>query len=704
MKKRVLSLLLTLCLTLGLCGFALSNAQSAGVKPTAEGSFGENITWTFDEETGVLTVSGTGNMPGFYAEPVRPDWMDYAQQIVEVVIQDGITGIGHGNFSGLTSLEKVTIPDSVTFIGTSAFHSCTSLDHVVIPEGVSSIEDWAFEDCSGLTDITLPSTLKRIGYRGFMDCTALEHIELPDQLSELGDWAFNNSGLVSINIPASMNIINRRAFENCNSLAFFDVAEANQKYYNDSRGVIYTKADGYPYRMPPAYEGGYAFPEGFDTIPADVFNSCHKLTSFVIPEGVKEISTSAFYGCRSLMQIEIPASVTTIGPGDWCTAFMRCSSLRAITVHPDNPNYRSVNGALLSKDGKNLLASPGGADVEFEIPSSVRTIKPYAFSGSDNIRVLEIPEGVTTIEDRSLVECIHLEKVVFPASIEELGWCLFSSPQDGYPDPPKVVEFLGDMPEGIRDAFDGTVVNVHYPADNETWAGVEDLDPLGAEGSEWTTYTPHTYGPWEILEEATPTQRGMKMRVCTDCGLEETREIGRLRGAFTDIQPADYFYAPVLWAAFREITTGTAPTTFAPNSACTRAQVVTFLWRAMGEPAPSGRNPFTDVKRGEYYYDAVLWAVENGITTGTTATTFNPNAACTRAQIVTFLWRAAGSPEPKANNHGFTDLKATEYYCNAIAWAVENGITNGMTPTTFEPNRTCTRGQIATFLYRDMVL
>ncbi len=701
MKKRVLSLLLTLCLTLGLCGFALPNAQSAGVQPTAEGSFGENITWTFDEETGVLTVSGTGRLPSFYTDYVRPDWMDYAQQIAEVVIEEGITGIGHGNFGGLTALKSVTLPSSLEYIGTSAFHDDTSLEHLVIPEGVRTIDDWAFEDCSALSDITLPSTLTRIGYRSFMGCTALEYIVLPGNVSSLGNWAFNNSGLISINIPASMNHVNRKAFDDCNSLAFFDVDKANKNYYSDSRGIIYTKADGCPYRMPPAYEGGYTFPEGFDTIPSDVFNNCHKLTSFVIPEGVKEIGPSAFYGCRSLMQIEIPASVTTIGPG---TAFMRCSSLRAITVHPDNPNYRSTNGALLSKDGKNLLTAPGGADVEFEIPSSVRTIMLYSFSGCDNISVLEIPEGVTTIDERSLAECVRLEKVVFPASLETIGWGQFLSPQDGYPNPPKVIEFLGDMPEGIRLAFSGTVVKVYYPANNDTWAGVEDLDLSCAEGSEWTTYTPHTYGPWEILEEATATQRGMKKRVCTDCGLEETREIGRLRGAFTDIKPADYFYAPVLWAASREITTGTAPTTFAPNSACTRAQVVTFLWRAMGEPAPSGRNPFTDVKRGEYYYDAVLWAVENGITTGTTATTFSPNAACTRAQIVTFLWRAAGSPEPKANNHGFTDLNATEYYSKAIAWAVENEITNGMTPTTFEPNRTCTRGQIATFLYRDMVL
>ena len=173
---------------------------------------------------------------------------------------------------------------------------------------------------------------------------------------------------------------------------------------------------------------------------------------------------------------------------------------------------------------------------------------------------------------------------------------------------------------------------------------------------------------------------------------------------FADIKEEDYFYTPVLWAASEGITTGTTPTTFTPNAACTRAQVVTFLWRAMGCPEPTTtRNPFTDVKSGEYYDKAVLWAVENGITTGTTATTFATNAACTRAQAVTFLWRAAGCPEPSTTSHSFTDLKTSEYYYNAVLWATENEITNGMTPTTFAPGRTCTRGQVVTFLYRDLV-
>ena len=169
---------------------------------------------------------------------------------------------------------------------------------------------------------------------------------------------------------------------------------------------------------------------------------------------------------------------------------------------------------------------------------------------------------------------------------------------------------------------------------------------------------------------------------------------------FTDV-PANAYYADaVSWAVLNGVTKGTSETTFSPNASCTRAQAVTFLWRAAGSPEPaSTRNPFTDVKSDAYYYKAVLWAVEQGITVGTTDTTFSPNATCTRAQIVTFLWRDSGS-EAVQTAVPFEDVKRGMYYYNAVTWAVKNGITSGTTATTFSPNNDCTRAQIVTFLYR----
>lgn len=169
---------------------------------------------------------------------------------------------------------------------------------------------------------------------------------------------------------------------------------------------------------------------------------------------------------------------------------------------------------------------------------------------------------------------------------------------------------------------------------------------------------------------------------------------------FNDVNPGDYFYDAVNWAVEKGITTGTSATTFSPNASCTRAQIVTFLWRASGSPEPkTASNPFTDVAANAYYRKAVLWAVENGITTGTSATTFSPDAPCTRAQGVTFLWRANGSKAASAAA-SFTDVASDAYYAPAVAWAAEQNVTGGVGNGLFSPDTTCTRAQNVSMLYR----
>ena len=169
---------------------------------------------------------------------------------------------------------------------------------------------------------------------------------------------------------------------------------------------------------------------------------------------------------------------------------------------------------------------------------------------------------------------------------------------------------------------------------------------------------------------------------------------------FVDVKAGDYYYDAVLWAAENGITGGTDATHFTPSGICTRAQAVTFLWRAAGSPAPKSADmPFTDVPRGSYYETAVLWAVENGITRGTSDTTFSPEETCTRAQIVTFLWRSRKSPAAGSVNP-FTDVKSDAYYTDAVLWAVKESVTSGTTAATFSPDENCTRAQIVTFIYR----
>ncbi|MDY3926769.1 MAG: S-layer homology domain-containing protein [Anaerotignum sp.] len=180
----------------------------------------------------------------------------------------------------------------------------------------------------------------------------------------------------------------------------------------------------------------------------------------------------------------------------------------------------------------------------------------------------------------------------------------------------------------------------------------------------------------------------------------EPAEPAKSVNPFTDVPSGAYYEDAVIWAVEKGITSGTTETTFSPDASCTRAQMLTFMWRAAGSPKATGSNPFTDVSADAYYYDAVLWAVENGITSGISATTFAPDATVTRDQTVTFLYRAAGSPA--ANGSSFSDVSSDAYYADAVAWAVQQNITSGTGDNQFSPNADCTRAQIVTFLYRYM--
>ncbi|MGM9678029.1 MAG: S-layer homology domain-containing protein, partial [Butyricicoccus sp.] len=167
---------------------------------------------------------------------------------------------------------------------------------------------------------------------------------------------------------------------------------------------------------------------------------------------------------------------------------------------------------------------------------------------------------------------------------------------------------------------------------------------------------------------------------------------------FNDVPMDSYYAQPVIWAYQNEITSGIDDTHFAPGRKCTRAQVVTFLWNAAGQPKVNANISFRDVKRGSWYEQAVKWAVSEGVTAGTSATTFSPDATCTRAQVVTFLWNVEGQPQVDATV-SFRDVPTGAWYEQAVKWAVSEGVTAGTSATTFSPNATCIRAQVVTFLY-----
>ena len=225
--------------------------------------------------------------------------------------------------------------------------------------------------------------------------------------------------------------------------------------------------------------------------------------------------------------------------------------------------------------------------------------------------------------------------------------------------------------------------------------------PTCTEGG-YTTYTCSVCGDSYVGDHTAALEHDYQDGVCTRCGQKDPDYEPPAPFCFDDVQDeSQYYFDPVYWAVDKGVTTGATPTTFNPGAGCTRAQVVTFLWRAAGKPEPAKTdNPFNDVQPDAYYYKAVLWAVEKGITTGTSATTFRPDQTCTRGQIVTFLWRYNNQPEPTKTDNPFTDVQTSQYYCKAILWAIEKGITKGTSADKFSPDSTCTRAQIVTFLYR----
>ena len=266
------------------------------------------------------------------------------------------------------------------------------------------------------------------------------------------------------------------------------------------------------------------------------------------------------------------------------------------------------------------------------------------------------------------------------------------------------VKYVAPTPGGGGGGGGGVVSTYTLTFDTNGGSAIDKITKDSGATIDLAAYKPtragYTFAGWFSDKALTKAVTSVKLTANTTVYAKWTQNGGTAQNPFVDVKEGAYYYDAVLWAVEQKITSGTSATTFSPDASCTRAQMVTFLWRAAGSPkVENGKNPFTDVKADAYYYDAVLWAVEKGVTSGTSATTFSPDATVTRGQTVTFLYRNAGSPEV-SGTMPFTDVEADAYYAKAVQWAVQQKITTGTSETTFSPMSDCTRGQIVTFLYR----
>ena len=654
--------------------------------------------------------------------------------LTSITIPESVTSIGYTAFFKCSGLTSITIPESVTNIGIYAFYGCSGLTSVVIPEGVTIVEDSTFSCCSNLTSITIPESVTKIGWYAFSGCYSLPEIIIPDSVTSIGDHAFSLCrSLTNIIIPDSVTSIEEYAFSFCDSLTGIYVSTENGEYCNDEFGVLYNKDKTVLVAAPGAMKE-YTIPNSVTSIGGGAFCGCSNLTNIAIPDSITSIGGHAFSNCSSLIDITIPESVASIGQYAFenCTnlasiiipegitsisegMFVECSSLTSITI-PEGVTSIGIRafkycGSLTdvyfcgTKEqwGKIELGDLNGQLKVANIHFGYILVEEHKHTWSTG----EVTVTATCTTDGAMNYTCQICGETKTEIILATGHAWDNGSINKNPNTAEKCEviytcrFCGETKTVVVDEHDFKA-EVVVPTCTEEGYTLHTCKNCG--NSYRDTYiaeTGHTWDDGVITKSPTTTEQGEKTYTCTVCGETKTEAIAVLSNPFTDLVENSSYYDPVLWAVKNGITTGTSDTEFSPKADCTRAQIVTFLWRCAGKPEPAtAKHNFVDLVENSSYYKAVLWAVEKGITTGLDKTHFGPKETCTRAQIVTFLWRAAGEPEPSSQKHSFEDIVKPSSYYDAVLWAVEKGITTGADATHFAPKDTCTRAQGMTFLYR----
>ena len=521
------------------------------------------------------------------------------------------------------------------------FENMDYITYVKLPEGLKRIGDKAFYFCKSLKSIEIPDTVTEIGQSAFA-ITGLEDIILPPGLEKIGAGAFCYTAVVNVRIPDAVTEIGSDAFTS-RTLERLHIGAGVSDFDWVS---VYSMDPGIEITVSPLNETLYSDAQGaiyngntrtLEYLPADFDGE------YVMPDDVENVADDAFYFAKEMTAVHIGKSARDlsglIGMAEHGYA------LKTLTLSGENENYVMESGALYDRGKTKLLMLSPGFEGMFRVPESVTAIGDYAFCGCTGISSVIMPEGLTSVGRRAFAYCNQSFEMTLPdcVTLERYSFDVFA---------PSLVYFYGT---------------------EARWKEV-------TAGDYW-----NENGLWAI-------QQTKALFNCVPPTAERP---------FSDVLRGKFYEQAVAWAIAEGVTNGKTDLGFAPDDKCTRAQVVTFIWRAAGSPEPMYRScPFTDVREGAYYYKAMLWAVENGITDGMTPTSFAPSLKCTRAQVVTFLWRTCGKPS-HSDECAFRDVDKTSFYYEAMLWAAENGITNGVSRTKFKPYDYCTRAQVVTFLYRN---
>ena len=611
-----------------------------------EGECGENAQWRLEYPSGLLRIDGTGEIAVI-------GWDGYGALVTNVEIGEGITSISEKIFS-YAEIEQLTLPESLTSIGDSAFYDC-AIDSVYI----NSLESW----CNIEFEFTTSNPLYD-GASLYVDGVLLTEIDKISNIAEIQNYAFYGyDSLQSVTIPDSVTSIGDSAFCFCSGLSEVNIPNSVESvgssafygtaYYNEASnwqdGVLYInqwllKAD---YSV---LTGDYAILPNTVGIGDSAFLGCSSLTSVTIPDGVTSISDSAFSNCTSLTDVTIPDSVTSIS--EW--AFNHCGSLTNVNI-----------------------------------PDSVVSIGDNAFYCCDSLTGVYFQGTAPLLGDK-----------VFYTRNEEGEYCLIEG----------LTLYYIEGKEGWTSPTWNGYPTATWAPHEHSYTAVVTAPTCTEQG--YTTYTCEC-GDSYVADYVDALGHEYADGVCTRCGEEDPDYVPEdptkpvVPVEFSDVSDNAWYAEEVDYAVENGLMNGTGNNKFEPESAMTRAMLVTVLWRYAVEPL-EGENVFTDVKDGQWYTEAVAWAAENGIVGGVGDGKFDPDGKITREQLAAILYRYCNSVgidvSAKAELSSFPDGgKVSDYAQDPLAWAVAVGLVTGTkegSNTYLDPQGSATRAQVATILMR----
>ena len=662
-----------------------------------------------------LTISGTGAMPDFdFPNGNLAPWWNYEAlgmltsfgnfklegELKKVVIKDGVTNVSDYALFFLPAATQVTLPDSVTSIGRYGIAMCSKLTGLSIPKGVTGIGDFGLAG-NGLTAITLPDGLQGLGRGAFDSCASLTNTTLPAAITAVPGKCFADcTKLLNVKYAGTVTAIGDLAFESCKALTAAPI------------------------------------PETVTEIGASAFTGCTALTDVTIPAGVSTIPEDCFRGCTALTDINLPGTVTSVGHN----AFTGCTALKDVrcygaapAVEPGNSEAHSFEPATvtvhynpamnwtLDADGKwqGYTVSDKGACLHTDYGTTERTVPATCGKAG----------RVDTI-------CGNCGEVISTRELPPTGahdWgngVVTTAPTETTPG---VRTFTCTVCSDIREetipatgAHDYQFTKNVAPTCTDGGYDLYTCSGCGAtERRNLTDAAGHKWDGGTVTTAPTETTPGVRTYTCTVCGQTRTEAIPAT-GASTctggpscpsyglhDVAGPDYWaHKGIDYCVRNRLMSGVGAGTFSPDTACTRAQIVKILYNLSGNQTDYSYYylPFTDVAPGAWYYNAVAWAYCNDVTSGTSATTFTPNAAITRQQLVTFLYRYTVKYAPEFTGNAapisaFPDAGSVANWAYAaMSWAVGNGLIKGNAHDNgldyLDPNGSATRAQTATIIMR----